>query len=83
LPASSHNVESKRSLITGQHPLARSDDGVTAWLFFGVKRECQCSGKYRVNSMSWVKQCLEEQNDSVYVGNRGAFLLNMFVVDII
>ena len=86
MPASSHNVGSNvRALITRQHLLARSDDGFTAWPFFGVKREYQCCGKDRVNSMSWVKQHLAEENESVYFGNRGAFLLNtrMFVVDII
>jgi hypothetical protein len=57
-------VESNvRSFITRQHLLARSDDGVTAWLFFGVKRKYHCSGKYRVNSMSWVKEYLEEENE--------------------
>ena len=67
MPASSHNVESNvRSFINRQHLRARSDGGVTAWLFFGVKREYHCSGKYRVNSMSWVKQYLEEENESVY-----------------
>lgn len=82
--ASSRNVESNvRSFINRQHLRARSDDGVTAWLFFGVKREYQCSGKYRANSVSWVKQCLEGENESVYFGNGGACRLNMFVVDII
>ena len=82
--ASSCSVESSvRSFITKQHLLARSDGGVIAWLFFGVKREYQCSGKYLVNSMGWVKQYLEEEDESVYFGNRGACLLNTFKVDVI
>lgn len=68
MPASSYSVESNvRSFIT-KHLRARSDEGVTAWLLLGVKREYQCSGKYRVNSMSWVKQNLEEENESTYFG---------------